>query len=255
MSSASPEKSQTQEGQVRNLHSLQFPWKLHRLLEECERNGDSDVISWLPGFKAFKVHKRKEFSRRIMPTYFSSAKYKTFQRSLNLWGFESVPKGLEKGACYHKFFIRGHPNLCENMRRIKIKGHQVTTAKAAQPKFASIAPPAIDSPIIAAPQATDKPVGVSDFIRSKRTSVDLSAAAVSDSLTAPRTYFDSDLLFKAAIDQRRREALMRMSFPLTLPSFDLGTLSMFQRTPVQRTDPLQTVALAAALASKVIHEV
>lgn len=102
--------------------SMQFPWKLHQLLEECERNGDAHVISWLPDGKAFKVHERQEFSNRIMPIYFNSAKQKTFQRSLNLWGFEKITAGPSKGACYHSYFIRGQPDLCHHMTRVKIKG-------------------------------------------------------------------------------------------------------------------------------------
>ena len=50
-----------------------------------------------------------------MPGYFASQKYKTFQRSLNLWGFESVSKGPERGACYHQYFVKGHPELCHSM--------------------------------------------------------------------------------------------------------------------------------------------
>lgn len=102
---------------------VQFPWKLHQLLEDSERNGDATVISWLPDGKAFKVHNKQEFSKRVMPAYFNSSKHKTFQRSLNLWGFEKINTGPNKGACYHPFFIRGEPDLCHSMMRVKIKGN------------------------------------------------------------------------------------------------------------------------------------
>jgi hypothetical protein len=94
---------------------LQFPWKLHQMLNLAEQNQKSDIISWLPGGNGFKVHKKDRFCFEIMPGYFASQKYKTFQRSLNLWGFESVAKGPKRGACYHQFFVKGHPELCHNM--------------------------------------------------------------------------------------------------------------------------------------------
>lgn len=108
---------------------VQFPWKLHHLLDECEKNGDANVISWLPDGKAFKVHQKVDFSTRIMPAFFNSSKHKTFQRSLNLWGFEKVNNGPGKGACYHPFFIRGKPDLCHSMMRVKIKGNCETAGK------------------------------------------------------------------------------------------------------------------------------
>ena len=94
---------------------LQFPWKLHQMLRLAEQNCQSDIISWLPGGNGFKVYKKDRFCAEIMPGYFASQKYKTFQRSLNLWGFESVAKGPSRGACYHQFFVKGHPELCHSM--------------------------------------------------------------------------------------------------------------------------------------------
>jgi hypothetical protein len=94
---------------------LQFPWKLHQMLQLAEHNQKSDIISWLPGGNGFKVNKKDRFCSEVMPGYFASQKYKTFQRSLNLWGFESVAKGPSRGACYHQFFVKGHPELCHNM--------------------------------------------------------------------------------------------------------------------------------------------
>jgi hypothetical protein len=104
-----------------NHQVMLFPWKLHELLEETDK-GHSSVVSWLPGGKAFKVHKKEDFCNEVMPAFFNSSKYKTFQRSLNLWGFKSVSRGHDKRACYHQFFVRGNADLCKNMIRVKIKG-------------------------------------------------------------------------------------------------------------------------------------
>jgi hypothetical protein len=114
--------------EVVECHKLQyskFPWKLHRLLDEAEAKGYEEVISWMPGGKTFKVHSKQRFSEDVMPQYFDSTKVRSFQRSLNLWGFQTVQKGADKGQCIHRFFVRGHPDLCLHMQRTKIKGNDM----------------------------------------------------------------------------------------------------------------------------------
>jgi len=118
---------------------LQFPWKLHEMLHLAETNGKTNIISWLPGGNGFKVHNKELFCEEIMPGYFASQKYKTFQRSLNLWGFESVAKGPDRGACYHQYFVKGHPELCHNMTRVKIKGQSNPRTPAAAQAAAAAA--------------------------------------------------------------------------------------------------------------------
>jgi HSF-type DNA-binding len=65
--------------------SLQFPFKLHEMLKLAEETGREHVISWMPEGRGFKVHNKEAFCEHIMPLFFASNKYKTFQRSLNLW--------------------------------------------------------------------------------------------------------------------------------------------------------------------------
>jgi hypothetical protein len=76
-----------------------FPWALHSLLEEAEKTGDGDVVCWRPSGIAFKVHKRDEFMKRILPKYFKQTKFKSFVRQLNLWGFTFIDQGPDKGSC------------------------------------------------------------------------------------------------------------------------------------------------------------
>ena len=100
----------------------QFPWKLHQLLNDADSQGFQSIVCWLPQGNLFKVHNKDKFASEIMPKYFHTAKYKSFQRSLNLWGFETLSKGPEKGSCFHACFIRGDTNLCRGMKRVKVKG-------------------------------------------------------------------------------------------------------------------------------------
>uniref|UniRef100_A0A7S4AI81 HSF-type DNA-binding domain-containing protein n=1 Tax=Pseudo-nitzschia australis TaxID=44445 RepID=A0A7S4AI81_9STRA len=99
-----------------------FPWKLHIVLEESERHGFDDVISW-QGNKAFKVHNPKKFEASVMKEYFNNSQYKSFQRQLNIYGFTrvAVGDGGIVGSYNHKFLVRGKPNMCLFMVRTKVK--------------------------------------------------------------------------------------------------------------------------------------
>jgi hypothetical protein len=102
---------------------IQFPWRLHEMLDNADVEGFSDIVSWLPGnTNSFKVHQPGVFVEVIMPRYFEMTKFKSFRRQINMWGFERIKGGLGKGGYGHHNFIRGMPSLCCMMKRVKIKG-------------------------------------------------------------------------------------------------------------------------------------
>merc|ERR1712216_759438 len=86
-----------------------------------ETEGYAHIVSWLPGNKAFKVHRKKEFAEKVLPNHFQTSTYKSFQRNLNLWGFDTVSKGPKKGECTHPQFLRDEPEKCSFMTRIIVK--------------------------------------------------------------------------------------------------------------------------------------
>ena len=90
------------------------------MLLDVEQKGLDSIVSWLADGTAFKVHNKDKFVAIIMPQYFYSNKFKSFQRNLNLWGFESIRQGPNKGACYNHCFVRDQPYLCHQMTRQKI---------------------------------------------------------------------------------------------------------------------------------------
>ena len=100
-----------------NSAKSRFPFKLHQMLIQAEMEGNASIVSWLPNGKAFKVHNKPSFVENILPYVFKTNKYKSFQRNLNLWGFESIMTGPNKGAIFHPFFVRGQPALCRHMNR------------------------------------------------------------------------------------------------------------------------------------------
>jgi hypothetical protein len=99
-----------------------FPWKLHEMLDDLENHGVAHIACWIPD-GGFKVLDKDFFVNRIMPRYFGTTKYRSFQRQLNMWDFERIlGGGPDAGGYKHTSFVRGQNALCYNMKRTKIKG-------------------------------------------------------------------------------------------------------------------------------------
>jgi hypothetical protein len=89
-----------------------FPRKLHALLEEAEEKGFQDLICWQSGGKSFQVLNHVHFEKTIMPKYFKQTKFKSFLRQLNIYGFQRIHHGSNKGGYAHACLIQGIPELC-----------------------------------------------------------------------------------------------------------------------------------------------
>lgn len=98
-----------------------FPIRLHKMLDKIEADGHGDVISWQPHGRCFVVRKPKEF-KELLPTYFKLSKMASFQRQLNLYGFQRLTRGRDKNGYYHEYFLRGKPALSHKIQRTKVKG-------------------------------------------------------------------------------------------------------------------------------------
>lgn len=92
-----------------------FPAKLFAILSRPEL---SDIISWMPHGRSWKVHKPREFEVKVIPAYFDHSKYSSFIRQANGWGFQRIStKGLDRHSHYHELFLRGIPHLIKLMKR------------------------------------------------------------------------------------------------------------------------------------------
>jgi len=98
-----------------------FPLKLYDMLQRVEEEGQSDIVSWQPHGRCFVVHKPEEF-KDLLPRYFKLSKIASFQRQLNLYGFQRLTRGADRGGYYHELFLRGMPFLIQRMNRVKVKG-------------------------------------------------------------------------------------------------------------------------------------
>lgn len=98
-----------------------FPEKLMRLLQEVEKAGQGDIISFINNGRGFAIHKPDAFFKTIVPLYFRHSRLSSFKRQLNLYGFEQINIGPYRGGYYHEMFNRDQPELCRRMRRVAVK--------------------------------------------------------------------------------------------------------------------------------------
>lgn len=119
-----------------------FPVKLHDMLDKIEADGLGNVVSWQPHGRCFVVHKPKEFVNHVMPHYFKQTKMASFQRQLNLYGFNRLTGGLDKGGYYHEMFLRGKVCLSYDIHRMRVKGTGVRlpTNPDNEPNFYALPP-------------------------------------------------------------------------------------------------------------------
>lgn len=104
-----------------------FPVKLHLMLNLIEKDGLDHIVGWQPHGRAFIVRDIKRFTSDIMPEYFKQTKIASFQRQLNLYGFQRITTGRDKGAYYHEYFLKGENFLsfCYDMNRRRVKGTRI----------------------------------------------------------------------------------------------------------------------------------
>jgi hypothetical protein len=78
--SAPNPKDAPEEEMMNTNHKLPFPWKLHMLLDEAQRMGYQDIVSWDANGTSFRVYKPIEFCESILVRYFRQSKYGSFTR-------------------------------------------------------------------------------------------------------------------------------------------------------------------------------
>jgi len=90
-----------------------FPRRLFEILS----TEDKSVVSWNADGKSFRIINNNLFCNDILPRYYRHCKLTSFQRQLNLYGFQRVHVGPLGGAYYHPHFQRDNVALLLNMKR------------------------------------------------------------------------------------------------------------------------------------------
>jgi hypothetical protein len=100
--------------------SKPFPFKLYQILEDAEKEGNSDIIAFQDDGCTFSVHDKARFLSEIVPRYFFTTRYSSFKRQLNLYGFKYTVAGKNHApSFFHPTFIKGQRNMLFSMKRKK----------------------------------------------------------------------------------------------------------------------------------------
>ncbi len=116
------QQSQDENDIFQEPHDNCFPYKLHLMLENAERDNYNHIVSWVKGGTAFKVHNSKEFVAQVMPMFFDQSKYESFRRQLNLYQFTREARGCDRGIISHPQFMKGARWLCEEIKKARFLG-------------------------------------------------------------------------------------------------------------------------------------
>ena len=113
-----------------------FPQQLYNLLEEAP----PEIISWLEGGRAFRIHNKELFCANVLPAYFEHSKMASFHRQMNIYGFRMDRRESNQGmhgTFSHPRFLRGHPELLATIERVPNKadreGMMMAAARAKDP--------------------------------------------------------------------------------------------------------------------------
>mmetsp|Transcript_17437 Transcript_17437/g.40117 ORF Transcript_17437/g.40117 Transcript_17437/m.40117 type:complete len:240 (-) Transcript_17437:1114-1833(-) len=100
----------------------QFARRLYEMLQSEAKLASSSpdkstYISWSESGFAFRILDVDGFTTSVLPKYFRTKKFSSFQRNLNLYGFSKVRRGPDTDMYAHQSFIRGKPELLQNLRK------------------------------------------------------------------------------------------------------------------------------------------
>jgi hypothetical protein len=96
------------------------------MLRDAQEEGNESIVSWLPHGRAFKVHNKHLFVQNILKRYFKATKYTYFSDTVRIWGFARLKdKGRDKGAYFHRYFVKDRPSLTRHLSRQQMKDAMV----------------------------------------------------------------------------------------------------------------------------------
>lgn len=149
---SSDEETTTHGGDEKKQTRLQpnFPAKLHAIVSNPNYQ---HIICWQPHGRSWKIVDKHLLSTVICPKHFAHAKFESFNRSVNGWGFKRLLNpGPDCKSYYHECFLRGRPELTKLMQRLVNPGKRLPD-KAGEPDFYEISR---KYPLPAAPASTSQ---------------------------------------------------------------------------------------------------
>jgi len=109
-----------------------FPTRLYDMLENADKCGYSNMISWMPDGKSFRIdtdhHAKEDIIEILKRNHFNQTKFKSFTKQLILYSFQRI----KKNHYSHDLLVRGRPDLFHKKSRtdfLEMKTMTKTTTK------------------------------------------------------------------------------------------------------------------------------
>lgn len=125
-----------------------FPYILHGMLDDVERIGQTNIVSWNADRKSFRIYDPDAFVSFILGKYLNkyvggiASRLTQFRSDLKDWGFEDAVDGNSMSETFtHHCFQKGQSNLCRYMRCGR------KAAEPSRPQLVSTSPPTAVSTI------------------------------------------------------------------------------------------------------------
>jgi hypothetical protein len=113
-------QSQANRSLESSIRVQKFPVKLYAILGQKEF---SDIITWMPHGRSWKVLKPNLFESLVMPLFFEYSNYHSFNRLVNAWSFRRISSGPDRGSYYHE--VRDiHQQLTSPSRSLLFVHHE-----------------------------------------------------------------------------------------------------------------------------------
>lgn len=209
-----PERNDFQTPKLKAIHKKKRNFA-QKLFDVLDSGYHSDVITWLPGGKAFIILDKRRFATDILPHYFKESQYTSFTRKLSRWKFSRIPRGQYMGAYYHKNFRKDNRDLCARMSCSNINKLSKKDANEHDDDESNVEPPVIESLVdenvsedklksSSSPEESNK----NDSSRNANNLVEDNLSSTNRSIQLIKEQLLMIRMEKAKVEERKRNLLM-----------------------------------------------
>jgi hypothetical protein len=164
-----------------------FPTTLHEMLDNAEDYGYDHIISWMPDGKSFKIHDDTDDKLgSILSRYYKATKARSFARQLQIYGFDRVCRGPQKGLCKHILFQKGKRNLLakRGVEEYQVSNYPPSVLNQHHPSEGSSLPPFHPASFV----SSEIPTSFNNNVNAAASNIDTTLGAVLPSMkTVPQT--------------------------------------------------------------------
>eukprot|EP00986_Skeletonema_menzelii_P004328 scaffold1464_cov149-Skeletonema_menzelii.AAC.24 len=119
----------------------QFPRKLFEMLDVESSRIRSGCVAWSSCGRAFRIADVAVFSEEILPAYFKTSKFSSFQRNLNLYGFAKINKGVYAHPQFRRGDKDGLTQLRKRVKASRSSNNKITRPSSPAPSSRLVSPP------------------------------------------------------------------------------------------------------------------